>query len=438
MSVTIATAPKKTSDWHHPARLGYLVIFLTFGVGGVWTMFAKVSGAVVAPAFVAVETNSKTVQHLEGGIIGEILVQENQHVSQGEIVLRLSNIQAKASLATARNQLVAAQIQEARLIAERDQKLEIDLPPAIRARMDDPIVEHAVADQQAAFADRRRSLEGQISVLESRIEGLKSEIQGLSIEETATRHEVALIEQELVGYHKLLDMHLMQLSQVLDKERERTRLQGTIGRSIAEQAKGKITIGEANLNIQELRHKFQEETAAAILETRQKISDLTEKVSVTTDIMHRVDVRSPVSGHVQALTVYSVGQVIRGGEPLMQIVPDEERLVVNAHFAPTDIDRVQRASHVEVRFPAFHARTTPVILGEIASVSSDRLTDETTHQPYYLGRVSVSKLQIPEELRDRIRAGMPAEVIAPLSERSVLSYLVSPLREAWHNSLRED
>lgn len=437
MSITISDIPK-SSDWRGPARLGYILIFLTFGIGGGWAAIAKISGAVVASGFVASETNSKAVQHLEGGIIGEILVAENQHVDQNQIILRLSDISAKASLATVRNQLISARAQEARLIAERDQKPEIELPSEIQSRMDDPNVARVVADQTAALTDRRRSLQGQISVLESRIQTLKTEIQGLGIEEEATKRQVTYIEQELVGLHELLSARLVPLSRVLSLERERTRLQGIIGRSIADQAKAQNTIGETSLNIQALHEKFQEETASGILDIRQKIGDLREKMSVTTDIMKRVDIRAPVSGHVQDLKVYSVGQVVRGGDPLMQIVPDEEQLVIHAHFSPNDIDRVHRALHVEIRFPAFHARTTPVVLGEIASVSSDRLNDEATHQPYYLGLVSVNKLHIPEELRDRIRAGMPAEVIAPLGDRSVLSYLLSPLREAWHRSLRED
>jgi HlyD family secretion protein len=155
------------------------------------------------------------------------------------------------------------------------------------------------------------------------------------------------------------------------------------------------------------------------------------------DVLSRIDIRSPVSGSVQALKVYSVGQVIRAGEPLMEVVSNDEQLVVQAHFSPMDIDRVRGASDVEVRFPSFHARTTPVILGTLASVSADRLIDDATHQPYYLGLVSVNKLEIPDELRDRLRAGMPAEIIAPLTNRTVLSYLVSPLMEAWHTSLRE-
>lgn len=436
MSASIAAAPK-ASDWRHPARLGYFVILLTFGVGGLWATFAKLSDAVVAPAYVAVETNRKAVQHLEGGIVSQILVKENDHVEQGQVVIKLSDIQARASLATVENQLVAARVQEARLVAERDRKPDITLPEDIRDHKDDPIVEHAIADQEAAFRDREKSLQGQIEVMRSRIDGLNNEIQGSIIEQHATAQEVALVDQELVGYHELLSKHLMQLSQVLDKERERTRLEGVIGRSIEDQAKARNAIGEANLDIQALMQKFQEETASAIVDVRQKISDLNEKVAVTTDIMKRVEIRAPVSGHVQNLKVYSAGQVIRGGEELMEVIPDDERLVVHAQFSPVDIDRVSRATHIEVRFPSFHARTTPVILGEIASVSSDRMTDEATHQPYYLGVVSVNKLQIPEELRDRLRAGMPAEVIASLGERSVLNYLTAPLREAWQHSMRE-
>ena len=437
MSFTVSDAPV-VSDWRRSARFGYAVIFLTFVVGGAWSVLAKINSAVVAPAFVAIETESKVVQHLEGGIIGEILVVENQHVEQGQVVLRLSDVQPKATMTSVQNQLLASIVQEARLIAERDEKPAIDFPAEIQEQIKDPVVANVVSDQQATFQDRQRSLYGQISVLKSRIQGLETEIKGLAIEEDSTRRQVAYIEQELVGLHELLSRHLVPLPRVLEAERERTRLEGVVGRQIADQAKARNTIGETRLNIEELRHKFQEETAAGILDIRQKIADLREKLSVSGDVMHRVEIRAPVSGHVQDLKVHGIGQVIRPGEALMEVVPDEEKLVVHANFAPTDIDRIHRASKIEVRFPAFHARTTPVILGELASVSADRLTDETTHQPYYLGLVSVNKLDIPEELRGRLRAGMPAEVIAPLADRTVLSYLISPLREAWHKSLREE
>jgi HlyD family secretion protein len=437
VSITISHSPT-ASDWRRPARFGYFVIFLVFGIGGGWAAVAELGSAVVAPAFVEVESNSKTVQHLEGGIIGEILVTENQHVKADQVVLRLSDVQAKAQLTTVENQRIAARVEEARLVAERDQRPEIDLPPDVRSQMNNPVVEHAVADQTATFTDRQRSLQAQINILESRIEGFNTQIQGLVVEEVSDRAQVRYIGQELVGLRQLLAQQLVPLSRVLALEREGARLDGVIGRSISEQARAKNSIGEAELNIEGLRRKFQEETAANIVTVRQKIADLDEKKKVATDVLGRIDIRSPVSGEVQGLKVHSVGQVIRQGESLMEVVPDDDPLVVNARFSTIDIDRVHRTSKVEVRFPSFHARTTPVILGTLSSVSADRLTDETTHQPYYLGVVSVNKLDIPDDLRDRLRAGMPAEVIAPLAERSVLSYLLSPLKDAWHKSLREE
>ena len=437
MSMAISDIPK-ASDWRRPARLGYLIIFLTFGVGGGWAAFAEINSAVVAPGYVSVEKNSKVVQHLEGGIASEILVTENQHVDQGQIVLRLSNIIPKSTLATVKNQLFAALLQEARLVAERDQTANIELPAEVRGSENDPVIAYEISDQRATFVNRQHSLQSQIGVLETRIKGLKDEINGLAIEEDSTRKQLVYIDQELIGLHQLLASKLVPLPRVLAMERERTRLQGIVGRSIADQAKARNTIGETEITIQQIRQKQQEETAAGILDVRQKIADLREKMTVNTDIMGRVDVRAPVSGSVQALKIYSVGQVIRPGEPLMEIVPSEERLVVHAQFSPTDIDRLRRASQVEVRFPSFHSRTTPVILGNLDSISADRLTDDVSHQPYYLGLVSVDKLLIPEDLRDRLRAGMPAEVIAPTASRSVFSYLISPLREAWHKSLREE
>ena len=438
MSLTISDIPK-SSDWRLPARLGYLVIFLTFGIGGAWVTIAQISSAVMAPATVSVQTNVKQVQHLEGGIVGEILVRENQHVTQGQLLIRLSDVQAKAALVTVRHDLVAARVQEARLLAERDQKSEIELPPDLEAAAStDPVVAHAVEDEKAAFTDREQSLQGQIGVLQSRIDQLKTQIQGLMIEQASTTAQMGLIDKELSGLNQLLAEHLVPLPRVLETERERARLQGAIGQLISDQAKAKQAIGETEISIQGLRQKLQEETATNLLEVRQKIADLSERLSVNQDIMKRIEVLAPVSGDIQALNVHSIGQVIRAGEPLMEIVPDDEPLDIRAHFVPTDIDRIQRGAEVEVRFPSFHSRSTPVILGTLASVSADRLNDDASHEPYYLGVISVNKLRIPEELRERLRAGMPAEVLVPLGKRPVLSYLVSPMMEFWNKTFREE
>jgi HlyD family secretion protein len=220
-------------------------------------------------------------------------------------------------------------------------------------------------------------------------------------------------------------------------ERERTRLEGVIGRSTADAAKAENGIGEAGLQITQMKQKFQEDVAGQLLEARQKVSELREKFSVAQDVLKRLEVKSPRSGVVQGLKVYTVGQVIRSGEPMMEIVPNDDKLVVHVQFSPNDLETVHAGMPAEIKFPTFHSRRIPAILGNLESVSRDRLIDETTRQPYFLGIVEISKLEIPDLMRDRLVAGMPAEVVITTGERTALSYMVSPFFEAMGRSFNE-
>ncbi len=178
-----------------------------------------------------------------------------------------------------------------------------------------------------------------------------------------------------------------------------------------------------------MREKFQEDVAKSLVDVREKLAEVRQKLAVAKDVLHRIEVVAPVAGTVQNLKVFTIGQVIRQGEPLLDIVPKNERLIIEAQFSPSDIDGVYDGQVAEVRFPAFHSRMIPLILGHLESVSRDRLMDEASKQPYYRGIVVLDKTEIPEELRSRVRAGMPAEVIAASGERTVLSYIVSPLSQ---------
>lgn len=424
-------------QWYRPAMAGFMVIALAFGALGLWSATAKIDSAVVAPGVVSIETSSKIVQHLEGGIIRQVLVQEGQHVEQGQVLLRLDNVQAKATADTYRNQLLGARVLEARLIAERDDRPDIQVPPDIQALAATPVVAKFVADQEAQFTDRRNSLRNEIGIVKAQIEGLYTEIEGLRIEQISTDKQIGYINQELTGLRSLLAQKLVPLDRVLAMERERTRLEAVVGRLIADQAHARNSIGERQLQIEELRHKFQEGTAAAIAEVRQKIADLREKLKIAQDVLRRTEIRSPVSGTVQGVKIFSRGQVIGPGQTLMEVVPDDENLIIRAQFSPNDIAHVHAGQQAEVRFPSFHAGTTPVILGHLASVSHDLLTNAANHQPFYLGLVMVNRLDIPPQLKDRLRAGMPAEVIVSGGYRSVLNYLIAPLTNAWRTSFRQ-
>jgi HlyD family secretion protein len=428
---------KSISDWRGIAVAGYTVIILTFGVAGVWAAVAKLDQAVVAQGFVAVESNRKTVQHFEGGMVREIFIKEGDHVTKGEVLFSLQKIQAQASSDLVKNQLDAGLALEARLLAERDQKADITWPEEFNGRSAEPLLTHIMSDEIHQFQERHASLEGQVSILESRIEQLTMGIKGIAIEKDSTEKQVGYINVELVNLRDLGKKQLVPMTRVYAMERERTRLEGVIGHSISETAKAESSIGEMKIQIQQLRQKFQEDIAASLLDVRQKIADARERVAVARDVLDRVKIVAPLSGIVQNLKVFTLGQVLRAAEPLLEIVPDDEPLVVNAQFSPNDIDTVYGGQQAEIRFPAFHAREIPLMMGRIESISHDRLMDEQTRQFYFLGVIALGRSDIPEEYRSRIRPGMPAEVIVASGERTVLSYIISPLSESLRKSFRE-
>jgi HlyD family type I secretion membrane fusion protein len=425
-------------SWKRPALIGYLVIILTFGVLGSWSAFARLDRAVVASGTVNIESSRKTVQHLEGGIVNEIRVKEGQDVKEGELLLRLAPLQAKANSDLVRNQLEAGLVLEARLSAELNKRREITLPPELEARQKtSPELAKVIEDQKIQFEERQASLAGQVALYESKVTQLNTEMEGIAVEKSSTEKQVGYIDEELVGLRELREKNLIPISRALAMERERTRLEGIVGRAVAETAKAQNGISESKLQISQLKQKFQEEVSGQLLETRQKINDLREKASVANDILSRQDILAPRTGTVQNLKVATIGQVVRPGEPMMEIVPTDEKLVIHAQLPTVEIEHIHEGMTAEIRFPAFHSRRIPVILGTLDTVSRDRLVDEATKQPYFLGIVSLDKVSIPEEYRGKIMAGMPAEIIIPTGERTALNYMVSPLLDTLRRGFRE-
>jgi HlyD family secretion protein len=422
-------------DWKRPAILGYIIITMTFLVPGGWSAIAKLDSAVVASGVVAAESNRKTVQHLEGGIIQDILVREGQRVKEGDVLFRLDTTQAQANLDLYQNQLYAALAQEARLLAEREGMSEVTFPEELSEAQLSPTIARTVADQMKEFNERRGSLLGQVGLLEIKIGQYKTEIEGLIAERTATKSQFQWIVEELAGLRTLLDRNLVQKSRVLALEREKSRLEGVMGRSTADQAKAQNGISEAQLQIRQLHQKFSEEVSGQILEARQKIADLREKVRVARDVFRRLIIVAPASGSVQNLKVFTRGGVIKAGESLLEIVPEHDTLIVQAHVSPNDMESLAPGMRAEIRFSAFRTSILPLITGRVASVSRDRLIDETTRQPYFLAQVVVEDL--PREVRARLTAGMPADVLLPTGERTVLDYLVRPLKDRINSALRE-
>lgn len=431
-------APKATSDYRPVARMGYAVIALTFGIFGGWAALASIDSAVVASGLVSVESKRKAVQHLEGGIVREINVRDGVRVEAGQVLFRLDSTSSDANYEATRKQRNAMLAMEARLVAERDQASDVVLPAELLAQSgSDAEMSRQIDDQLAQFNERRASIEGQVGVMRSRIEQYQSEIAGLDRERQSAQSQLYFIDDELAGVKTLAQKGLVPKTRVSSLEREKARLDGIVGRNQADSAKARNSIGEMELQIRQVHQQFQEDVGRQLLETRQKLSELNERLRITRDVLRRIDVTAPRSGTVHNLQVFTVGGVIRPGETLLEIVPDDDDLVVEAHVQVTDIDRVHSGLETEVRFPAFHSRTTPVIMGSLQDISRDRLVDETTRQPYFLAQVAVRDTDLPPDLKERLRPGMPAEVIFRTGERTVLDYLTRPLTEAVTTSFRE-
>lgn len=420
------------------AVTGYALILLTFGVMGGWAAVAPLDRGVVAQGVIMVEDNRKVVQHFEGGMVSEILVREGQSVTEGELLVKLSPLQAGSSLETVRSQLDGALALEASLAAELDGRDSIAFPQELLSRQPgSPVLSRIMQDQKIQFDERRRSRSAQVTLIEAKVQQLQTETEGIAVEKASTEKQIGFIDEELTGLRSLKERGLIPVTRVLAMERERTRLEGIIGRAIADTAKAANGMSEARLQVMQLNQKFQEEVSAQLLETRQKINTSREKLIVAQDLLTRLDIRAPRAGSVQNLKVFTVGQVVRAGESLMEIVPASEKLVVHAQLPVNSIEHLKLGQTAEIRFPGLHSRRIQIMTGKLASISRDRLVDDVTKQPYFLGLISLTDAELDERYRDRLVAGMQADVVIATGERTALEYIMSPLTDSLHTSFRD-
>lgn len=411
--------------------IGALIILAAFGGFGIWAATAPLDSASLAPGTVTVESNRKIVKHLDGGVVQDILISDGQYVKEGEVVLRLDPTEAAANETSIRQQLDAALALRARLIAERDGLDRIPFPEELTSRRDSsPAVREAMAGERRQFVERRRSIEGQIAIQEEKIAQLRQEIAGLRAQRDSLIRQADILRNELVDMRALNAQGYFPTSRILAMERELARLEGEIGSNAAGIARAQKGISEARMQIRQIRQQFDEKVVSQLREVENRIAELRQKHIVAQERLKRTVIRAPHSGVVQNLQIHTEGGVIRPGEELMQIIPANDRLVIEAEVPPRDIDVVAEGQRAEVRMSAFKSRTTPVLYGKVVTVSADRIVDEQQQKAYYKARVEIP----PEELKKlggrKLQAGMPAEVLINTGERTMLQYLIKPLTDA--------
>ena len=416
------------------------VAILVLGVGG-WAAMAQLSGAVIAPGFVVVESNVKKVQHPNGGIVGQIFVKEGSVVEEGQIVVRLDDTVPRANLGVVRSQLDELTARQARLIAERDNTEMVSFPEELTGRGGETQVASAVSGEQKLFESRRQSRIGQRALLQERIAQITEEVRGLSAQRKAKDGEIGLISEELKGVSELYAKNLVSIMRYMALQRDKTKLEGEHGQLGADIARARGRTSEIELQIIQLEKDFITEVLKELRDIEGKIAELRERMIAAVDQLRRIDIRAPGNGTVLQLTVHTVGGVIGSGETIMLVVPQADQLVIEARVAPVDIDQIVMGAPVQVRIMAGNQRTTPAVNGVVSHISAD-LTREAASggqpgQAYFVTRVSLNEESVKSLGDLRLVPGMPAEALIETGVRTPLEFLLKPLQEQIARTFRE-
>ena len=417
-------------------RLGFGIVFVTFGLFGTWAAFAPLDGAVYAPGVVTVQTYRKTVQHLEGGIVKDVLAHDGDIVKKGDPLIILDDAQLRSEYEMTRNQLIAAKAMEARLIAERDDKsvitfdqmYEPESPRGIEAR----------AGETEVFNARRGARLGQIAVLQERIGQLNQQIKGTDTIIGTKQNLEQSYTGEIGDLNELLAQGFVDKQRMLEQQRKLDMLKSEVADHRSTITKTRLQINETQLQILQVNKDFNSDVVKQLSEIQTKAYDLQERTAALEDRLSRIIIRAPDDGMVIGMTVHTVGGVVRQATPLLDIVPSVSELIVEAQVAPQDINRIAIGKLADIRFSAFNSATTPVIEGSVTNISADRLTNEKTGQPYYLARVSVTEAGLKKLADRKLLAGMPADVLINTGERTMLHYLMQPAHNAISQSMIEE
>jgi len=429
-------AASKAPIWR-PLRLALFIILL--GVGGVfgWGAFAMIDSAVVAPGTLMVELNRRNVQHLEGGIVGEVLVREGAVVVAGQPLIRLDDTRVRAGLNVVLDEADRARARIAILTAEREDAPEPVFPPELVARRTDPKVVEILAVQGDEFIARRASLQGQTEILTQRVLQLQKQIDGLNVRIESNDRQVALVRQEIIGVAGLVRMGLERLPRLLSLQREEARLIGERGEAIENVARTQQAVDEAKMQRTQLLRARQEENAKELRELQGRLLELREREISANDQLIRLTIDAPEAGMVMDLRYATRGGVIAPGSQVVSIVPQEERLVLEAQITPIDVDTVRVGMPASIRFSHAAARTTPILKGSVERISPDRMTDQRTGMPYFVARIALAPEELTRYEHLRLQPGMNAEVLIRRGERSFASYLARPLADHFAKSIRE-
>jgi HlyD family type I secretion membrane fusion protein len=386
---------------------------------------------------VALEGDRQIVQHLEGGIVEKIMVREADSVEQGDTLVILESIETRSNLERVSNRFNEQSVIEARLLAEREFESSITFPETMLTDATPELLE-VMRTQDNILSDRLSIFSSQTEIGNFQIDQLQGQITGLEQQRNALERRLELHSSLLDRLTQGQELGVVVRNSLAEKMDTLIQIEAALGETTTEISQVGVRISEARLNLLQSRQQFLERANVELQEVRTQLTDLGESMKIAEDTFLRSVIRAPSSGTVQNVTVTTEGSVIRSGEILMEIVPQDDKLLVLARISPSDVDNVSPGQQAEVRFSSFNTKLTPVVLGLVETVSDDVITpDNPQEPPYYLGRIRVAEEDMSDVVRAGITPGMPADVVIVNGERTVLNYLVSPLVDAISKSMRE-
>lgn len=426
------------TDTAQPVRLGMWVLGLGFGGFLLWAALAPLDQGVPTVGRVAIDTKSKTVQHLTGGIVSQVFVKEGQFVREGEPLLTIDSALARANHEGIRQKYLGLRAMEGRLVAEQEKRDSIDFHPDLLKSADDAWVRQAMDNQQSLFRSRRSALQAEVDALREAMQGDEASIQGFEGMLSARRLQLELLRDELQGIRGLVEEGYAPRNRQLELERMAAEVGSSIAQVQGDLMRARRSIAEMKLRIVQRSEEYRKEVDTHLADVRREVQADGERVRAAADELARTTVRSPAEGQVVGLSAQTVGGVIGPGQKLMDIVPRNEALLLEARVPPHMIDRVQPGRDADVRFSSFANAPALVARGRVDSVSSDLIVEPQTQASYYLARVSLTADGM-KELGDRqMQAGMPAEVVIRTGERTMLTYLLHPLLKRMSSAMKEE
>ena len=419
----------------HVALAGWIIIALFFGGIGSWAAIAPLNGAIVGNAIIKVDGNRKSVQHLDGGIVKDLRIKEGDKVNTGDVLIVLDETQAQAEYDVLSQQYMVLRATEARLLTELDHGSELVMPEDLKK--EGSYFKSVWSGQVSQFDSRRAALEGQRNVIREKINQLGSQIVGGEAQVKAFTDQISSIRAEAKDIAPLVERGLIARPRILQLERTAFGLEGQIADATANIAKARQAIAEQQQQIAQLDNDRMADVTKDLRDTQAKMLEVIPKAMNAKAVLGRMEIRSPYAGRVVALTVFSVGGVIERGEKILDIVPDQDSLTIEAQIAVEDISDIRPNMRAEVHLTAYKQRIVPIIHGDVIQVSADRLTDPKTNNPYYVAFVRIDAEELAAMPNIKLYPGMPATVMIPTIQRTALDYIVGPLVMSFNHSFRQ-